>query len=229
MTNSKFWKVALGLTFFCFCQGAYSDTAQVGTLSEGSCWYESKDSFKAASFNDKAVYEGSRSQIESEIEGLLNAQSIHAKISDMDLVLHCGGYGASLVVKATTENGTYCVWTKFDQGKLTTRSIGVLSEKGADRQLCDGHKSGEFILGLTESTNSKDFLNELQGPKWSGVIKEIVPVTEKVFKIVLVKDYANKESEMASQLEDNFAGKNTIRYIEFNEYHHPVGEYVQIK
>jgi hypothetical protein len=221
MTNSQFWKVATGLTIFCFC---LSVQAQVGSLSEGACWYDFKDTLKVASFNDKSVYEGSRAQIESEIETLLNH-----KINDMDLVLHCGGYGASLVVKAITDNGTYCVWTKFENGKLVSRSIGSLTDKAAERALCDGHKSGEFILGLTPGSNAKDFMAEMQGTKWSGVIKEVVPVAERVFKVVLLKEYANKDQEIASSLEENFAGKNIIRYIEFNEYHHPVGEYVQVK
>ncbi len=221
MAIDKFWKVASGLVLFCLSAGAW---AQIGTLSEGACWYDSKDPIKVASFNDKTVYNGSRAQIEAEIESMLG-ERFHQKISEMDLSLHCGGYGASIVARVQTDSGQFCVWTRFEKGKLLPRSVGVMAEKSLEGQLCDGHKSGEFILGV----NSKDFLTELQGAKWSSMIKEVVPVSEKILKVVLMKEYEMKEAEVASQLEENFAGKNAIRYIEFNEYHHPVGEYIPLK
>lgn len=220
MANKSFWKVTIGLIVFGQCQALL---AQVGTLSEGACWYDwTKEELKVASFNDKTVYKAPKAQIEGEVEALINN---HQKIQEMDLMLHCGGYGASLVAKVSTESGNYCLWTRFEKGKLVARSLGVLGEKNAATELCDGRKSGEFILGV----NSKDFIADLQGPKYAGMIKEIVPVTEKVYKVVLVSEYAQKEYEVIAQLEENFAGKNFIRYIEFNEYHHPVGEYTQLK
>jgi len=221
MANHKFWKVAAGIVLFCLSAGV---RAQIGTLSDGSCWYDSKDPLKVASFNDKTVYNGTRAQIEAEIEVMLGDRG-HQKISEMDLSLHCGGYGASLVARVQTDSGNFCVWTRFEKGKLLARSVGVITEKSLEGQLCDGHKSGEFILGV----NSKEFMSELQGAKWSSVIKEVVPVSDKVLKVVLMKEYEMKEAEVASQLEENFAGKNAIRYIEFNQYHHPVGEFIPLK
>lgn len=224
MTNPRIWKVAAGLIRFCLMGGLLGISpvfAQIGTLSEGACWYDSKDPLKIASFNDKTVYNGSRAQIEAEIETLLK----QPKISDMELSLHCGGYGASLVAKVSTDNGQFCVWARFEKGKLVPRSIGVITEKSAEGRLCDGHKSGEFILAV----NSKEFIAELQGLKWSSVIKEVNQVSGNLYRVVLMKEYDMKEAEVASQLEENFAGKNFIRYIEFNEYHHPVGDYVQLK
>lgn len=218
MANCKIWKVAAGLALICLSSVS---SAQVGTLSEGACWYDNKDPLKIASFNDKSVYNGSRAQVEAELEALMG----HQKISDMDLYLHCGGYGASLVARVSTDNGQYCLWTRFEKGKLVTRSLGALAEKNAEDKLCDGHKSGELIIGV----QSKEFAAELQGAKWSSIIKEVRPVSDRVYQVLLMKDYANREAEIASQLEENFAGKNQIRYIEMNEYHHPVGEYINLK
>lgn len=220
MTNPGFWKVAAGLAVFCLSFNA-PVYAQIGTLSEGACWYDSKDPLKIASFNDKTVYNGSRAQIEAEIETLLKQN----KISEMELALHCGGYGASLVARVQTENGLFCVWTRFEKGKLVPRSIGVITEKSAEGRLCDGHKSGEFILAV----HSRDYIAELQGPKWSSVIKEVHQVSGTIYRVVLMKEYEMKEAEVAAQLEETFVGKNFIRYIEFNEYHHPVGDYVLLK
>jgi hypothetical protein len=218
MANHKFWKVAAGLTFLCLSTGAF---AQIGTLSEGACWYDSKDVLKVASFNDKTVYNGDREQIEAEIEALLN----HPKITEMKLFLHCGGYGASLVARVQTDSGTQCVWTRFEKGKLLPRSIGGVSEKSAEGALCDGHKRGEIIIGV----NGREFTKELQGEKWSSIVKAFTVVSDKVLRVELMKEYEMKENEIASLFVENFAAKNMIRYVEFNEYHHPVGEYIPLK
>lgn len=218
MANHKFWKVAAGLMLLCLSTGVF---AQVGTLSEGACWYDIKDTLKVASFNDKTVYKGDRAQIEAEIEALLN----HTKITEMNLFLHCGGQGASLVARVQTDSGAQCVWTRFEKGKLLPRSIGGVSEKNAGEALCDGHKRGEVIIGV----HGREFAKELQGEKWSSIIKGVTVVSDKVLRVELTKDYEMKETEIASLFVENFAGKNMIRYVEFNEYHHPVGEYISLK
>ncbi|MGZ3788638.1 MAG: hypothetical protein ACXVLQ_08955 [Bacteriovorax sp.] len=220
-----FWKVALSAVFFGLVSNAKAAELQAGSLSEGGCWYEFKEGLKVASFNDKSVYMGTKAQMEAELEGLLEAEGLgHQKINEMDLSLHCGGYGASLVAKITASSNSFCVWSSFEKGKLALRSLGTMNE-GKSSGLCDGHKWGELILGV----QSSDLVLELQGPKWSSMIKEVKGVSDKVYKVTLVKDYEFREEEVINQLEENFAGKNAVRYIEFNEYRHPIGEYVPLK
>jgi hypothetical protein len=227
MGKTLLWKVALGIMLTSRVYAAAE--LQVGTLSEGSCWYENKESIRIASFNDKSAYSGSRAQIETELEAIIaNARpnADHPKINQIDLSLHCGGYGASLVAKVSTEGSTFCVWAKFDKGNLSLRSLGALSSDGKNpNELCDGHKWGEFILGA----NSEDLVSELQSPKWSGIVASVTLIANKVYKVVLVKDYFFREQEVIEQLQENFNGKNLIRYIEFNDYRHPVGEFVHLK
>jgi hypothetical protein len=224
MRNTSFWKVTLSLVVSAL---ALSAEAQVGTLSEGACWYENKESLRVASFNDKTVYMASKAQIESELVGLLESRAIHAKTSEMDLSLHCGGYGASLVAKIVTEAATFCVWTRFEKGSLVLRSIGSLNDAEANKNsdLCDGRKWGEFILSVTSS----EFALELQGPKWASVIKEIQLVSKNLYRVKVVKDYEFRETEVMNMLEENFTGKKAIRFMEFNEYRHPIGEFVSLK
>lgn len=76
---------------------------------------------------------------------------------------------------------------------------------------------------------SNDMLTELQSLRWAGVIKEVRPVADKVLKVVLVKEYEFREQEVIDQLKENFSGKNLIRYIEFNDYRHPIGEFVHLR
>ncbi len=221
MGKHHFWKVTLGLMILSL--EASAGVAQIGTLSEGACWYENKELIKVASFNEKTAYLGTKEQIEANLESLM-IDTQHHKINDVKLSLHCGGYGASLVARVNTESNAFCLWTRFEKGKLALRSIGVVSDsKSTD--LCDGYKWGELILGV----NSIDSISELQSPKWASVIKEVTPITGKTYKIKLVKEYEFKESEAINLLEENFTGKNFIRYIEFNDYRHPIGEYVPLK
>lgn len=230
MGKHHFWKATLGLILLGQVAFASSDI-QVGTLSEGACWYEFKETLRIASFNDKSSYSGTIAQIESEMETLIGAalsssKADRPKIQMMDLALHCGGYGASLVAKVTTETNTLCLWTKFDKGQLSLRSIGSMADNGKNLNgICDGHKWGEFIMGV----QSDDMMSELQLPKWRPIIKEVTRVTEKVVKVVLVKEYEFREQEVIDQLEESFGGKNFIRYIEFNDYRHPIGEFVHYK
>lgn len=227
-----FWKVTMGLIVLghSFLPVVSSAEIQVRSLSEGACWYEDKEAIRIASFNDKTAYLGNRGQIESELESLISlniSRDEHLKILGTELILHCGGYGASLVAKVTTDSGAFCLWTKLDNGKLSLRSIGSLADTGAKAQseLCDGRKWGEFIMGI----QSSDMLVELQSLRWAGVIKEVRSVSDKVIKVVLVKEYEFREQEVIDQLQENFSGKNLIRYIEFNDYRHPIGEFVHLR
>jgi hypothetical protein len=227
MRKSRFWKVAFGFIFMGNVYGA-SDIL-VGSLSEGSCWYQFKDSLHIASFNDKSTYVGSVGQIEADFEARI-AQSLkiseHVKINEMDLSLHCGGYGASLVAKATTDNNEFCVWAKFDQGHLSIRSIGTISgQKLSPSELCDGHTWGEFIMGV----NSDEPIAELQSSKWSSMIKSVTGISKNVYKVILTKDYELREQEVISQIQVEFIEKKRIRFIEFNSYNHPIGEFVHLR
>ncbi|MFA6237491.1 MAG: hypothetical protein WC635_09215 [Bacteriovorax sp.] len=220
-----FWKVTLSLMLI--SHSAFAFEPRVETLSDGACWFETGTVMKIASFNDKSVYSGDKGQIEAEFSSLIS-QSYKkispVKIMDLNLALHCGAYGASLVARVTTDTASFCVWSRFEKGRLLLRSIGLVSDKFTT-ELCDGYKWGEFIMGI----NSTEFLVELQSPKWSAYIKEVKMISENAVKIILVKDYEFREQEVVDQLEQNFSGKNLIRYIEFNDYRHPVGEYIHLR
>lgn len=197
---------------------------QVGVLSDGACWYESKDNLKLVSFNEKKSYSGTHKAAEAEIASLV-PQIGEAKVRDVDLVLHCGGNGLSLVAKVFMDDHSFCVWAKVENGKWLPRSVGLLSDKGKSSELCDGYKWGEFILGI----NSTDYLSELQSTKWATMIKEISLISHNTYKVVLTREYEFRENEVMNQIEENFTGKNFIRYLEYNEYRHPVGEFIPLK
>lgn len=234
MRKHLFWKATLSIILVLGSHSTKALEIQVTSLSEGACWYEFKESLKVSSFNDKSSYSGDKEQIQAELESLItqslakseNPKFHQEKMNEMNLSLHCGGYGASLVARVSTDNLNLCLWSRFEKGKLLLRSIGALADGGKNpTELCDGHRWGELIAGI----ESKDLLNELQSSKWSSMIKEIKVVTNKVVKIVLVKEYEFREQEVIDQLEVNFSGKNLIRYVEFNDYRHPIGESVSIK
>ena len=238
MGKGHFYKMTVMVGVLAFATSflssrAYSEVAnlgdqQVGTLSEGACWYEFKDSLKVASFNDKTVYNANKDAIEANLNALLINQlnlDKDFKITGMNLSLHCGGYGASLVARITSEVGNFCLWAQFSNGKLSLRSIGPDGLSKNPNELCDGHKWGELIVGV----QSSEAIVELQSQKWSNMIQSVTMVTSSVYKIVLTDGFKLKENEVAANLQESFAGKNLIRYIEFNDYRHPVGEYVHFQ
>lgn len=203
--------------------------SQIGTLSDGSCWYENKEFLKIASFNDKSLYLSGRNQLESELERLLILgipKIEQTKVNELELSLHCGGYGASLVAKINADGKMFCLWAKFEKGKLGIRSVGVLSNEQKNlTELCDGHKWGEFVLSL----ESDESVLELETPEWSSMIKSITLISKKLYKVNLTSEYEFREQEVIDRLESNFSGKNPIRYIEYNNYQHPAGEFVHFK
>jgi hypothetical protein len=209
----------------------YADI-QVNGLSDGACWYEFKDTLKVVSFNDSGLYTGNRGQIESELEALvekafvLENVQLKMKTKNIDLMLHCGGYGVSLVAKLTSEGNSFCLWAKLEKGRLALRSLGVLNESSKNpNELCDGYKWGEFLLGV----QSAQVLDQLLLPQWTGMIKEIKLVSESVYKIVVKEEFEFREFEVIDQIQNHFGSKNLIRYVEFNDYRHPVGEAINLK
>lgn len=219
MKKKLLCKVTLGLMLISLnASGLESET---GSLSEGSCWYEMKDGLKVASFNDKTIYNESREAIEAEVSGLLG--ETQSKILEMKLSLHCGGHGASLVARVLTDHLSYCLWSKFTEKGLQIRSLGVMTGE-PKRGLCSGHIAGQLILGTT----SVEVVNELRMGKWPNLIKELTPIAQNVFKVTMTPEFEKRETEIAAMIEENFRGKNAIRYLEYNEYRHPVGEFIQI-
>ena len=225
MGKLLFSKWSIGLVLILSVANAKAQSEyQVGTLSNGSCWYENKESIRVASFNDKSVFSGDKADLENQLNALLVQSKIQAKIQDMDLTLHCGGYGASLVAKVLTDSGSFCLWTQFINGNLALRSIGSLNN-AKNNELCDGHKWGELILGV----QSVEVVKELQAAKWSAMIQSVTLVSGTTYKINLTNDFQFRESEVMAALQENFTGKNLIRYIEFNDYRHPIGEYAHLQ
>lgn len=220
-------KKHLAKLILAFCVGAVQVLAsdiQVGGLSDGACWYESKDTLKLVSFNERLSYSGNRKVIETEMAQLA-PRSRGEIIRDVDLALHCGGGGLSLVAKVLVNERSFCVWGKVEQGKWVPRSVGAINEEAKGGVLCDGYKWGEFILGV----NSTDYLSELQSVKWSQMIKEVAFISQNTYKVTLTREYEFRENEVMNQLDEHFTGKNFIRYLEFNEYRHPVGEFISLR
>ena len=230
MRKTLLWKATwLISSFLMFNLKAYGDASgQTGTLSNESCWYEYKEELSVTSMNDKSFYNGSIKQIKSELEGLIAKtllKDLPIEFSEMDISLHCGGYGASLVARITDRDNSYCLWTSFKNGMLGLRSFGSLNNKNKNpNELCTGHVGGEFMMG----SNSEEFVKELQSAKWSSMISSVTSISSHVYKIILVKEFQFREQEAILQIEESFNRKNYIRYIEFNEFNHPVGEFIHL-
>lgn len=213
MGVSRFFKFMLALAVV---STVHAEDIGLQGLSQGACWYEEGEILKVASFNDKETLLMAREEVEYQVEEILYAGSKRReKLKGMDLSLHCGGYGASLVVKTET----HCLWLRFNKGQLETRSVGGLESTKGD--LCDGYKMGELIVGLKNSAQKEILLSE----SFQSMIKSIHVVSGLTLKVVLQDEFRGKEDVVMSELKKQL----DLKYIEYNMYQHPVGESASLK
>jgi hypothetical protein len=226
MGMAHFYRIAMSFVLIFavdFSPGINAQEAGIEELSEGSCWYQQGELLKVASFNDKTSFVARADDLDKEVVGLLASALGLKNIVEVpvDLAIHCGGYGASLVAEVELEEKSVCAWLKFEKGKLSLRSVG--GRAAGKGSLCDGYKFGELIIGLQKNEDSEIF-NSLF---FSEMIKEVRSLSATTFKIVLKDEYIGKESEAAQTLKLHF--KEAIRYIELDGFQHPVGDYKKLK
>ena len=196
---------------------AFAEDTMIQSLSEGACWIESGEMVKLASFNDRESILMSRDEIETQVENLLSGKNNKAITSD--LTLHCGGYGASLVIKSEMDGRPICLWVKMNKGNLAIRSLGGL-ESGKGR-VCDGYKWGELIVGI-KNPEQKALL---ESENFRKMIKIVSVINNTTLKVVLDESYFGKEGDVIAELKK----QSEFRFIELNLFQHPVGETVAIK
>ena len=215
---------ALVLFSFFYQSSLWAQAESIVEMSSGACWLNvSKDQFKLASFNDKSAINKSYDQINTEALEFISGQNFIARdteIKNMAMGVHCGGYGTSLVFKIDTNNGDYCFWSKLNNGKLELRSFGVVS---SNRELCTGRKLGEILVGVSD----REVIDQLNSDLYKIYISKVEVVSKSKVKLTFVEAYFLKEEEVIEKLKIDFT-KDQIRYFEFNEYRHPVGEYIQV-
>jgi hypothetical protein len=215
MFDMKLFSLLLFLTINC-----RADEVMVNTLGQGSCWFQNKESIKVTSFNDHQSVNTTLNQIQASLIDLLPMGSKELST----LHLHCGPYGASFVARLKSDNGNFCLWAMLDHGKFKTRSLGASLDSLKDEaKLCDGFKQGELLITL----KNHQYIDQLKNEKWSSLVKEIIPVAFDIYKIKLTKEYFLREEEAAKMFQESFGLLDN--QVEFNQYQHGVGEYVQLK
>lgn len=215
MGLSRFYKFmqATMLSIIFSTSVSAADASRVQTLSEGACWYEQGEMIKIASFNDNSFLQVTREELEWQVENLLNTEKKN-KSNKLDLSLHCGGYGSSLVIKTIVDNRLTCLWLKYNNGLISLRSIGGLEDIKND--ICDGYKWGELIVGL----KSIDQKSLLESPQLHSMIQAVSVISGTTLKLKLHPEYYGKENFVIEELKKQMS----LRYIELNFLQHPVGE-----
>jgi hypothetical protein len=191
----------------------------VETLSQGACWIEQGEFFRLASFNDKEMLISSKEILEQDIMSLVGSklnQNPSIQKEELDVSLHCGAVGASLVFKIKSNDIPICAWAKINKGRIELRSIGGLADE--KNELCDGHELGELIVGVKS-------LEALEDPEVLYYLKSKSIIAKNVFKIILKTEYIGKEVEVLKALN----GLKKFRYVELSSIQHPVGEYIKLK
>lgn len=191
----------------------------VQSLSDGGCWYEQNEVLKVVSFNDQQVFQVPREGLEEALAEMLSAKA-RSKLAfsknSVELFLHCAGNGASLVVKADQ----YCAWLQFKGGALEVRSLGG-REDLKSQGLCDGLKWNELLVGVKKEDDAL-----FKRGAWATYVATFERASAMLYKVVLKDEYRGREAELAHELRKLDAN---VRYIELNQYQHPVGEFAPLK
>ncbi len=213
----KLWIVFI-LLFYSHSVFAY----EVQSLADGACWLEETEAggLKIASFNDKAILVSSRDDLLIKLNNLL-AKNLVKKINSLDeITLHCGAYGASLVISFEMDGRESCSWFGVQDGALKVRSLGGLeiTKKG---RLCDGHVWGELMVGIKKIEQKKQIEEMLLNIS----VESVIDLGNNVLRVTLKKEYYGKEINFLNTLKNSF----DLRFVELNTFLHPVGESVLIK
>jgi hypothetical protein len=224
MKNIFIFMMCLGISV-----NLLADTDGIVELAQGSCWvYSDKEQVKLTSFNEAYAYQELRENIQTQISELLDKQHYFFNsltIKNLNLGIHCGGYGASIVAKIDSDQGSFCLWGKVSDKKISMRSFGV--EAKVEGDLCHGYKWGELIIGSKTKDNDL-LLNELKSDQFKILITSIEQVTAKVYKIKLNQNYYLNEETIKNELLLKLSDKG-VSFIEYNTYQHPVGEFLNLK
>lgn len=188
----------------------FAQETLVQTLSEGACWFEQGENLKIVSFNDHEAFSIPREALDETVLGLLEK----TKREELNYMLHCSGHGASLVVKSDES----CAWIGLDKGQLTLKSHGG-NEDVKSNGLCDGYKKGELLVGL--HADDESVMQSL-----NSYFTSYSKVSAKLYRVNLKKEYVGKEQALLKELKN--VEKN-VRYVELNQFQHPVGEYTNLK
>lgn len=188
----------------------FAQETLVQTLSEGACWFEQGENLKIVSFNDHEAFNIPREALDETVLGLLEK----TKREELNYMLHCSGHGASLVVKSDES----CAWIGLDKGQLTLKSHGG-NEDVKSNGLCDGYKKGELLVGL--HADDESVMQSL-----NSYFTSYSKVSAKLYRVNLKKEYVGKEQALLKELKN--VEKN-VRYVELNQFQHPVGEYTNLK
>lgn len=199
-------------------------TSTISTLSNDACWFNySEGVLKVSSFNEGTSFsrdfESLLSSINDELTSALSLKE-NLFIKNVGSSLHCGSYGHSVVFQVDSSLGKFCLWAKLSNQKLEFRSVGSLDINFKDG-LCHGRKVGEFLIGVHSNFKKEDFIKD-----YSEYILDFDEVRAGIFKLTLKEEYQLKEDWFKEKLElEHYKG---LRFIEFNEFRHPIGEYSKI-
>jgi hypothetical protein len=208
---------------------SFSDVDGILELSDGACWAQmSKEGVKISSFKEQWAYSETIDNLENKLTQLILNQQYFERtlgVKNLNLGIHCGAYGLSIIAKVETNLGDFCLWTKVAGKELEIRSFGSMGEDLKNHSdFCDGRKWGELLINIINPT----VLAELKNEKWDKYFEMIKPVSGNLYKIVLRSEYYLHEEDVKKIILETLP-KTSIDYIEYNDYQHPIGEYLNLK
>lgn len=173
---------------------------------------------RLVSFNDKESLNADRSDLEIQISQLVNNSKKGSTTID-ELLVHCGGYGVSLIAKTKVNDLNACVWMKLEKGQVKVRSIGGLESTKSES--CDGYKWNELIVGLKNSNQ----IDELQNEYFKSFIGSVTVISKNIVKITLRPEHMGSEEKIMSEIKKMI----DVKYVELNFFQHPVGEAASLR
>lgn len=195
----------------------------VTELGEGACLMSfNKEELKVASFNDKTSFMTTLRLLDfTNSELITNSLGLNKNKSykSLSYALHCSSIGASVIIRSKMDDQTYCSWLYIKEGKFAARSIGLVVDDKNERLACEGVVPLELIVAFRKAEN-EDFFNE-----FNSLIDQKIPISKTMVKLVLKKEYLGKEMSVM----DEFKKSGEVKFIELNNYQHPIGDVLELK
>ncbi len=191
------------------------------SLSYQSCLYTlNNEELLLASFNDGKASRISRGHIEELIQSAEKISGIE-NLEQKSVYLHCGAYGSSLIFNLQQADRGLCLWVGHQKGQLHIKDIGPISSEQSG--FCDGFKAGSLLFIYSKIMSLDEVKVGLEESGVSDKIIEIAPLSQKIYKIKLKKEYAFDVLLLKKDIQiDDIP---YLKSIEAENLYHPIGEY----
>jgi len=203
-------------------------SGEIERLANDSCWLEYDDMgvVKIASFNEKKSFNlvpmAIGELITKTSEEFFKETGSHLNTNvEIERYIHCGDYGAKVVLNIPQDDFGVCVWaTVVDDVTTKIDHIGITDNRPGT---CYGFVVGSMVGKVSEGVGS-DFFDRLKAEKSAVETANFIIDGMRYVKVTLKKEYSLNLNEIMSELKE----MPEFELIERESYTQGIGEFYKI-